>query len=166
MDTHNSNLPAPNPGAQPPAPPTPGNGSSGSGSGSEIVFLGSEARDGNSFTALASRVVALTTAALRLKHGMAQLQADMRANSALAQRTAEMCEQAEVEPRFTTLIQEVATEFAAVATASGDMVSAADVAATRAASFRDAHQGEYGGIYDAVRTSGVRQAKPGFYRTR
>lgn len=162
MDPHNSNLPAPNPGAQPPAPPTPGSG----GGGSEIVYLGSEARDGNSFTALASRVVALSTAALRLKHGMAQLQAHMQTNSALAQRTAEMCEQAEVEPRFTSLIQEVATEFTAVATASGGVASAADVAATRAAGFRNAHQSEYGGIYDAVRTSGARQAVPGFYRVR
>jgi hypothetical protein len=150
MDTHSGNLPAPNPGAQPTTPPAP---------------RSNFETDNNSYTGLAFHVITLTAAALRLKYGMARLQADMRANSALAQRTAEMCDQAEVEPRFTSQIAEVASEFTAVATASGDMVSAADVTATRATGFRNAHQNEYGGIYDAVRTSGVRQAKPGFYRT-
>ncbi|MFX4293603.1 conjugal transfer protein TraB [Streptomyces bohaiensis] len=121
--------------------------------------------DGNSFTQLASRVAALSLAALRLKEGMFSLQLHMRSNAAAADELADHLVEAEVEPRFIAQTQDVARAFRDVASGAGGMVSAADATATDAATFRANHQHEYGGIYEAVRASSVRQAKPGFYRT-
>ncbi|GAA3312137.1 hypothetical protein GCM10020295_83180 [Streptomyces cinereospinus] len=74
----------------------------------------------------------------------------------------EMCDAAEVEPRFTALIMEGATSLREVAEASGDLVSAADAMQMDAQGFADSHQREYGGIYEAVQSMGVQQPKPGF----
>lgn len=132
--------------------------------GERTVDLG-HAHDGNSFTQLASRVAALSLAALRLKEGMAALQLHMRSNAASADELADHLVEAEVEPRFIAQTQDVARAFRDVASGAGGMVSAADATATDAATFRANHQHEYSGIYEAVRSSSVRQAKPGFYRT-
>ncbi|RSR92825.1 conjugal transfer protein TraB, partial [Streptomyces sp. WAC00469] len=40
-----------------------------------------------------------------------------------------------------------------------------DQMASAADGLASAHEREYRGVYEAVKASGVRQAKPGFYRT-
>ncbi|MER7309942.1 conjugal transfer protein TraB [Streptomyces griseoluteus] len=119
-----------------------------------------------SFTRLASRLVALSVSALALKEGMHALQRRLEADADDVTRTSELCDMAEVDPHFTALMREAAQSVREVAEASGEMVAAADSTAVNAQGFHDAHQGEYRGVYEAVQASGVRQAKPGFYRTR
>ena len=119
-----------------------------------------------SFTRLASRVATLTAAALALKEGLWALKRRMEADAEAAARLADLCIAAEVEHRFTALITEAGAALHAVAAASGDLAHAADLVQTTAQHLHDAHQTEYRGIYEAVQGSDVRQAKPGFYRTR
>ncbi|WP_406127999.1 conjugal transfer protein TraB [Streptomyces sp. NBC_00989] len=119
-----------------------------------------------SFTRLAARMVALTTAALALKEGLWSLKRRMESDAEKADRLADMCTEAEVEPQYTALITEAGTALRAVANASGELAAAADTVQTNSQGLHDAHQGEYRGVYEAVNASGVQQAKPGFYRTR
>ncbi|MFE7212520.1 conjugal transfer protein TraB [Streptomyces sp. NPDC057611] len=119
--------------------------------------------DGNlGFLSLGLAVTALAARALLLKEKIWALQALFRRNADKASNMSEMCDAAEVEPRFTALIMEGATSLREVAEASGDLVSAADAMQTDAQGFKDAHEGEYGGIYEAVQSMGVQQPKPGF----
>jgi hypothetical protein len=62
------------------------------------------------------------------------------------------------------MIEDVATHLTAVAEASGEMVNAADSVDTDARGFNNAHDREYRPGYEASNGSGVRQAKPGYYR--
>ncbi|MEV7253306.1 conjugal transfer protein TraB [Streptomyces cyaneofuscatus] len=119
---------------------------------------------GLGFLALAGRTAKLAASALFLKEGMHQLRSHMEANSTAALRLSEMCAQAEVEPRFTSMIEDVSTALTGVAEASGDMVNAADSVDTDARGFNNAHESEYRPGYEASNASGVQQAKPGFYR--
>jgi hypothetical protein len=73
-----------------------------------------------------------------------------------------MCDAAEVEPRYTGLIMDGSVSLRKVADASGELANAADVMQTDAQGFNDAHQGEYGGIYETVQRMGVQQPKSGF----
>lgn len=118
------------------------------------------------FTGLVARTATLTAAALALREGLHALQRRMDADADAAGRMGEMCHQAEVEPRFVALIADAATALRAVATASGELADAADRMEAGARDLHDAHQGEYRGVYEAVRASGVQQARAGFYRTR
>ncbi|MFC9954871.1 conjugal transfer protein TraB [Streptomyces prasinus] len=118
------------------------------------------------FTRLAARMTALTAAALALKEGLWTLKREMERNSDRHNQLADMCGLAEVEPRFTGLISQSATALFAVAQASADVATTADQVQHGAQDLHDAHQAEYRGVYEAVNASGVRQAKPGFYRTR
>ncbi|MFC8408615.1 conjugal transfer protein TraB [Streptomyces griseoincarnatus] len=125
------------------------------------------ARGGSpSFTRLAARTAALTASALALKEGLWSLQRRMRHDADQADHLADLCVAAEVEPRFTGLINEAAEALRAVAEASGDLARTADQVQHDSQDLHDAHQQEYRGVYEAVNASGVRQAKPGFYRTR
>ncbi|WP_331759879.1 conjugal transfer protein TraB [Streptomyces anulatus] len=119
---------------------------------------------GLGFLALAGRTAKLATSALFLKEGMHLLRSHMQANSKAALRLSEMCGQAEVEPRFTSMIEDVSTALTGVAEASGDMVNAADSVDNDARSFNNAHESEYRPGYEASNGAGVQQAKPGFYR--
>jgi hypothetical protein len=120
----------------------------------------------NGFISLAGRITALSTAALQLKEGMHLLQRHMENNATQARTLSEMCDAAEVEPRYTAQILEVSQALTRVAQAAGDLASTADVMETNARGFTGAHQAEYRGIYEASNASGVQQAKPGFYQTR
>ncbi|MGW0607801.1 conjugal transfer protein TraB [Streptomyces sp. NPDC002640] len=122
------------------------------------------AGSGNGFLALAGRTAKLAASALFLKEGMHLLRSHMRANANAAMRLSEMCGQAEVEPRFTSMIEDTSAALTAVAEASGEMVNAADSVDTDARGFNNAHDREYRPGYEASNGSGVRQAKPGFYR--
>ncbi|MGV9277704.1 conjugal transfer protein TraB [Streptomyces griseosporeus] len=118
-----------------------------------------------SFTALAGRMAALTASALALKEGMWALKRRMESDADHADMLADLCIAAEVEPKFTGLIHEAGTALRAVANASGELADAADQVQHDSQGLHDAHQAEYRGVYEAVQGSGVRQAKPGFYRT-
>ncbi|MEV6147111.1 conjugal transfer protein TraB [Streptomyces sp. NPDC051992] len=119
--------------------------------------------DGNlGFLSLGLAVTMLAARALLLKEKVWALQALFRRNADKASNMSEMCDAAEVEPRFTALIMEGANSLREVAEASGDLVNAADAMQTDAQGFNDAHQGEYGGIYEVTQTMGVQQPKPGF----
>ncbi|MFJ4710110.1 conjugal transfer protein TraB [Streptomyces anulatus] len=116
------------------------------------------------FLALAGRTAKLAASALFLKEGMHLLRSHMQANSTAALRLSEMCGQAEVEPRFTSMIEDVSTALTGVAEASGDMVNAADSVDNDARGFNNAHESEYRPGYEASNGAGVQQAKPGYYR--
>ncbi|WP_432171172.1 conjugal transfer protein TraB [Streptomyces sp. 1222.5] len=133
-------------------PAIPGMNSSGS------------AGSGNGFLALAGRTAKLAASALFLKEGMHLLRSHMKANANAALRLSEMNNQAEVEPQFISMIEDVATHLTGVAEASGEMVNAADSVDTDARGFNNAHDREYRPGYEASNGSGVRQAKPGYYR--
>ncbi|MFE1576254.1 conjugal transfer protein TraB [Streptomyces fradiae] len=119
-----------------------------------------------SFLRLAGRITTLTGAALALKEGLWVLKTRMEKDANDADRLAEQCAEAEVEPRFTALITDAASSLRAVAEASGELAGAADTMEANARAFGDAHESEYRGVYEAVKASGVQQAKPGFYETR
>lgn len=125
---------------------------------------GGGASSGNGFLALSGRTAALASAALFLKEGMHLLRVHMRANANAAMRLSEMCGAAEVEPHFTSMIEDASTSLTAVAEASGEMANAADSVDTDARGFNSAHDREYRPGYEASNGSGVQQAKPGFYR--
>ncbi|MFF8293629.1 conjugal transfer protein TraB [Streptomyces sp. NPDC016309] len=114
------------------------------------------------FLSLGAAVTLLAGRALLLKEKIWALQALFRRNATKASNMSEMCDAAEVEPQFTALIMEGATSLREVAEASGELVNAADQMQTDAQGFKAAHEGEYGGIYEAVQSMGVRQPKPGF----
>ncbi|MFE5901203.1 conjugal transfer protein TraB [Streptomyces sp. NPDC056488] len=133
------------------------------GMNKDVATTGS-AGSGLGFLALAGRTAKLAASALFLKEGMHLLRSHMQANSHAALRLAEMCGQAEVEPRFTSMIEDTSTALTGVAEASGEMVNAADAVDTDARGFNGAHEREYRPGYEASNGSGVRQAKPGFYR--
>ncbi|WP_018569251.1 hypothetical protein [Streptomyces sp. PsTaAH-124] len=122
------------------------------------------ASSGNGFLALAGRTAKLAASALLLKEGMHLLRSHMKANANAASRLSEMNHQAEVEPQFISMIADVSTHLNAVAEASGEMVNAADAVDTDARGFNGAHEQEYRPGYEASNGSGVRQAKPGYYR--
>ncbi|RSR94645.1 conjugal transfer protein TraB, partial [Streptomyces sp. WAC00469] len=77
------------------------------------------------FLALAGRVTAFAAAAAALAQGLHALRRQMNHDADDADRLAEMCVTAEVEPKFTALIHEAGASLRAVATASGEMAGAA-----------------------------------------
>ncbi|WP_329326691.1 conjugal transfer protein TraB [Streptomyces sp. NBC_01689] len=119
-----------------------------------------------SFLALAARVTSFSTAAFTLVEGLRLLRREMERDADEADRLAEMCDQAEVEPRFTSLIRDADVALRAVATTSGEAATVVDDMATAADDLNAAHDREYRGVYETVQSSGVQQARPGFYRTR
>jgi len=132
----------------------------------EPVYLRVAHEGKPSFIRLTGKMAAVTAAALALKEGLYLLKRRMHFDADKSDRIAEMCAAAEVEPKFTALIHEAAQDLRRVAEASGEVAGAADQMETNARDFVDAHQSEYRGVYEAVRASGVRQAKAGLYRTR
>ncbi|MFL4496529.1 conjugal transfer protein TraB [Streptomyces sp. VTCC 41912] len=119
-----------------------------------------------SFLTLAAKLTTLTTQALALKEGLHLLRRRMDADAKSVGRIADMCTEAEVEPRFTGLVAEGSAALGRVADAAAGLAGAADQMETNARAFKNAHDSEYRGVFEAVQASGVRQAKAGFYRTR
>ncbi|MEU1312585.1 conjugal transfer protein TraB [Streptomyces cinnamoneus] len=118
------------------------------------------------FLSLGAAVTLLAARALLLKEKIWALQAHFRRNADKASNMSEMCDAAEVDPRFTALIMEGSTSLREVAEASGDLVNAADEMQTDAQGFKNAHEDEYGGIYEVTQVMGVQQPKPGFNEVR
>ena len=123
-----------------------------------------ERGDRPSFLRLAGKMATLTGAAMALKEGLRLLQRRMEKDADDARRLSELCAEAEVEPRFTALIEAASESLRNVAEASGDLAGAADQLEANARAFGDAHETEYRAVYEAVKASGVQQARAGFYR--
>jgi hypothetical protein len=114
------------------------------------------------YTALGSRITSLAIAAALLKEQLHLLQARMRADAVRARRLAEQLAQAGVDARFQAQTLEAATAFERVADAAGELADAADGMEAGAHGVRDAHQTEYGAIYEIAQASPYAQPKPGF----
>ncbi|GAA3808785.1 conjugal transfer protein TraB [Streptomyces chiangmaiensis] len=118
------------------------------------------------FVSLALRIMALATAAALLKEQLHLLKARMHHDAARARRLAEHLAQAGVDPHFQAQALEVAASFERVAEASGELADAADGMEANANGVRDAHQAEYGGIYEVTQALPYEQPKPGFNAVR
>jgi len=114
------------------------------------------------FITLAARITALVTAAALLKEQLHLLKARMHQDATRARHLAEQLGQAGVDPVFQVQALEVAAAFERVAQASGELADAADQMEMNAQFVKDAHDSEYGGIYEAVQASPYEQPKPGF----
>lgn len=114
------------------------------------------------FVTLSLRIMALAAAAALLKEQLHLLKARMHRDAARARRLTEHLNQAGVDGRFQAQTLEVAAAFERVAAASGELADAADGMEANARGVRDAHQAEYGGIYEVRQASPYAQPKPGF----
>ena len=118
------------------------------------------------FLTLTARFVALTAAALLLKEQLHLLKARMHRDAAFARKVGELCGQAGADDYFVALYLEASQAFDRTAEASGEVAGAADQMEADARGVQDAHDAEYGGIYEAVQASPYAQPKPGFNRVR
>lgn len=118
------------------------------------------------FVTLAARVMALAAAAALLKEQLHLLKARMHRDAARARTLSEHLNQAGADTRFQAQAIEVSQAFDRVAEASGEVADAADQMEANARGVRDAHQAQYGGIYEVRKASPYAQPKPGFNRVR
>jgi len=118
------------------------------------------------FITLAARITALTAAAALLKEQLHLLKARMHRNAARARTLSGNLHQAGADARFQAQSLEVAAAFERVAEASGEVANVADQMEMNAQFVKDAHQSEYGGIYEVRQASPYAQPKPGFNRVR
>ncbi|WP_416519990.1 conjugal transfer protein TraB [Streptomyces achromogenes] len=118
------------------------------------------------FVTLAGRFMALATAAVFLKEKLHLLKHHMHKNAEAGRRLADHLHQAGADPRFQAQSVEMSQAFDRVAEASGVLADAADQMEANARGVRDAHQAEYGGIYEVAQSSAYAQPKPGFNQVR
>lgn len=118
------------------------------------------------FIALTARITALTIAATLLKEQLHLLKARMHRDAQKARTLSEHLHQAGADGRFQAQALEVAAAFERVAQASGELANAADQMEMNAQMVKDAHQAEYGGVYEVRQASPYEQPKPGFNRVR
>ncbi|MFK8851231.1 conjugal transfer protein TraB [Streptomyces sp. Ac-502] len=118
------------------------------------------------FVSLAGRVIALAGAAALLKERLHLLKARMHDDADRARRLSGHLHQAGADARFQAQTLEVAAAFDRVAEAAGEVTNAADRVEADAQGVRDAHQAQYGGIYEVARASEYDQPKPGFNEVR
>jgi hypothetical protein len=110
--------------------------------------------------------MALATAAALLKEQLHLLKARMHRDAQRARTLSGHLRQAGADARFQAQAIEVSQAFDRVAEASGEVANAADQMEAHAQGVRDAHQTEYGGIYEVAQASPYAQPKPGFNRVR
>lgn len=118
------------------------------------------------FLQLAGSVLVLSAQALLLKEGLHRLKKEMEDNASTARDFADKCEQAGVDPQIVSLVREAADALQAVADATGDMATAADLIQNGAQDVKNSHETEYRGVYEAVQASPYDQPKPGFLENR
>lgn len=114
------------------------------------------------FITLSARIAALAIAAGLLKEQLHLLKARMHRDAQRARTLSGHLRQAGADARFQAQSLEVAAAFERVATASGEVADAADGMEANANGVRNAHQAEYGGIYEVRQASPYAQPKPGF----
>ncbi|MGW0143644.1 conjugal transfer protein TraB [Streptomyces calvus] len=125
--------------------------------------VGADGAD-NGYTALVAKFTVLQNAAAALLAEAERLSVRMRANATAATVVSELCAAAEVDARHVANVAEVGAAFGRVANGCTGLMGAADTLHTTVGRLKTEHQAEYGGIHEAVAASGVRQARPGFYR--
>jgi hypothetical protein len=118
------------------------------------------------FVTLGARFMALAAAAVFLKEKLHLLKARMHKDAERARRLSEHLHQAGADTRFQAQSIEVSQAFDRVAEASGVLAGAADQMEANARGVKDAHQAEYGGIYEVANSSPYEQPKPGFNAVR
>lgn len=118
------------------------------------------------FVTLGARIAALAAAAALLKESLHLLKNRMHKDAQKARKVSEMCGAAGVDPHFQAQIIDVSQDFDHVANASDEVADAADQMEANAQAVKDAHQAEYGGIYEAVNANPYTQPKPGFNAVR
>jgi hypothetical protein len=114
------------------------------------------------FITLGLRVMALAAAAALLKEQLHLLKRRMEKDAERAITLSGHLAQAGVDAKFQAGAIEVAAAFGRVAAASEIVADAADRMESSAQGVKDAHDREYGGIYEAVNASPYHQPKPGF----
>ncbi|MFI6254399.1 hypothetical protein [Streptomyces sp. NPDC051016] len=119
----------------------------------------------NGFQAVDYKFRALQKAASDLFDVTETVAQSMRDNSKAAMDVAELCAQAEVDPRHVVNVAEVGVRFGEVVGGCTQLQGAADRVHQAARNLQHEHQAEYGGVYDAVTTSPAREARPAFYRS-
>lgn len=154
-----------NPGSSPPAPANGQSDTYAPAPAPKPTFGGLLAGVLN-FITLSARFAALAAAALWLKEGLHLLKTRMHRDAALARKVAELCGQARVDTYFQGLFIEASQAFDRVAEASGELSNAADQMEMNARFVKDAHQTEYGGIYEVRQASPYEQPVPGFNEVR
>ncbi|MDX2999523.1 conjugal transfer protein TraB [Streptomyces scabiei] len=118
------------------------------------------------FVTLTGRFMALAAAAVFLKEKLHLLKAHMHKDAEAARRLDGHLGQAGADARFQAQAVEVSQAFDRVAEASGILADAADQMEANARGVRDAHQAEYGQIYEVAQASPYDQPKPGFNAVR
>jgi hypothetical protein len=118
------------------------------------------------YVTLAGRFMALAAAAVFLKEKLHLLKHHMHKNAEAGRRLADHLHQAGADTRFQAQSVEMSQAFDRVAEASGILADAADQMEANARGVRDAHQAEYGGIYEVAQSSPYEQPKPGFNTVR
>ncbi|MFD5572755.1 hypothetical protein [Streptomyces cadmiisoli] len=118
----------------------------------------------NGYTALVTKFTALQHAAAVLLEEAERLAQRMRVNADAAVTVADLCAAAQVDDVHVAAVADVGEAFGRVVAGCKRLMGAADDLHTAAGHLKTEHQAEYGGIHEAVTTSGVRQALPGFYR--
>ncbi|MGW5497733.1 hypothetical protein [Streptomyces olivaceoviridis] len=119
---------------------------------------------GNGYTALVAKFTALQNAAAGLLAEAERLSLRMRANAGAATAVSDMCALAEVDARHVAAVGAVGEAFGRVVRGYKGLMGAAETLHSAVGRLKNEHQAEYGGIYEAVAASGVRQARPGFYQ--
>ncbi|MFE6357533.1 conjugal transfer protein TraB [Streptomyces rochei] len=125
--------------------------------------LGADGAD-NGYAALVAKFTILQSAAANLLAEAERLSLQMRVNADAATAVSDLCAVAEVDARHVATVATIGAAFGRVVTGCTGLMGAADTLHTAVGHLKAEHQAEYGGIYEAVAASGVRQAKPGFYR--
>lgn len=118
------------------------------------------------FVTLTARFMALAAAAVWLKENLHLLKAHMRRDASFARRIAELSGQAGADDYFVGLFIEASQALDRVAEASGELANTADGMEANARAVQNAHETEYGAVYEAVQASPYQQPKPGFNRVR
>lgn len=153
-----SGTPAADGGGSLPAP-AGGNAPAQSGGGWKEAIFGIL-----NFVTVALRVMALAAAAALLKEQLHLLKARMHRDAQRARTLSGHLHQAGADTRFQAQAIEVSQAFDRVAEASGEVANAADQMEMNAQMVKDAHQAEYGGIYEVRQSSPYDQPRPGFNR--
>ncbi|MFF1358766.1 conjugal transfer protein TraB [Streptomyces sp. NPDC058297] len=118
------------------------------------------------FITLAARIMALSIAAAILKERLHLLKRRMHKDAERARRLSGHLGQAGAAQEFQGQAIEVSKSFDRVAEASGAVANAADQMEANAIAVKDAHQIEYGGIYEVTNALPYAQPKPGFNEVR
>ncbi|WOT40666.1 hypothetical protein [Streptomyces coeruleorubidus] len=119
---------------------------------------------GNGFAALQAKLSVLQRAVGHCVEHSQLVKKRMRKAAKAADRLADLSAAAEVAPSHIGAVRDIDKQFDGAATVAGQLIGSFDRLNKAVAAAKAAHRTEYGGIRNAVVSSSVRQAKPGWYR--